>query len=51
MDESELLSMVTKIDQEYAPCDIVLADLETTITDERVRSILDLIASVEAGRK
>jgi hypothetical protein len=51
MDESELLSMVTKIDQEYAPCDIVLADLETTITDERVRTILDLIASVEAGRK
>jgi hypothetical protein len=50
MDEAELCALVTKIDQEYAPCDIVLADLETTITDERVRSILDLITRVEAGR-
>ena len=50
MDEAVLCALVTKIDQEYAPCDIVLADLETTITDERIRSILDLIARVEAGR-
>lgn len=30
-----------KIADELAPCDFVLADLETTMSDERVREILD----------
>jgi hypothetical protein len=51
LDEAEILAMVTKIDLQYAPCDIVLADLETTITDERIRHILELIANVEDGRQ
>ncbi len=51
MDEAEILAMVTKIDLQYAPCDIVLADLETTIADERILHILELIANVEDGRQ
>ena len=37
----EIRKDMKKIADELAPCDFVLADLETTMSDERVREILD----------
>ncbi len=40
---SELADDIKYINQDYAPCDIVLADVETTMPNSRVELLLDLV--------
>jgi hypothetical protein len=44
---SEVESDLRRIRDLYAPCDIVMADVESTTPDERVRAFLDLAATLE----
>ena len=39
----ELKALISKINCEYAPCDIVLADIESTTPDSRVQEFLALV--------
>jgi hypothetical protein len=38
----EIRADLEKVAREYAPCDIVMADVESTTPDRRVRDFLDL---------
>ena len=42
----ELSADLTRIAREYAPCDVVLADVETTTSDEKIRSFLGIAAEL-----
>jgi hypothetical protein len=41
--DEEFFETVRRINTEYAPCDIVLADLETTMPDARVNRFLEIV--------
>lgn len=43
----ELKALVSRINREYAPCDIVLADIESTTPDSRIQEFLDLVREEE----
>jgi hypothetical protein len=43
----ELKALVSRINDEYAPCDIVLADIESTTPDSRIQEFLDLVRKEE----
>ncbi len=45
---AELERLVRRIHREYAPCDLVLADVESTMPDERIRDFLALVRREEA---
>lgn len=45
---SALEEMIQRIHREYAPCDIVLADVESTTPDSRVVEFLELVKEEEA---
>jgi len=38
----DLVRIIRKIHAEYSPCDIVLADIETTMSDDRIREFFSL---------
>ena len=42
----EIRKDILRIYQDYAPCDIVLADVESTVPDKRVIDFLDLVEDV-----
>ena len=42
----EIRKDILRIYQDYAPCDIVLADVESTVPDKRVTDFLDLVEDV-----
>ena len=46
--ESELIDDIKRINEEYAPCDIVLADIETTMSDNRINTFLELVKQEQA---
>ena len=46
--EAEILEEISRIAEEYGPCDIALADIENTTPDDRVRYFLDAAAEVSA---
>jgi hypothetical protein len=39
---------IERIRREYAPCDIVMADVENTTTEERVREFLETVNSFQS---
>jgi hypothetical protein len=43
---AELRADIERLNEELAPCDLVMADVEDTIKDERVRDLLRLVTSV-----
>lgn len=43
----ELKELISRINREYAPCDIVLADIESTTPDSRIQEFLDLVREEE----
>ncbi len=47
-DIGELKTLVSRINREYAPCDIVLADIESTTDDSRIQEFLDLVREEES---
>lgn len=47
MSEAGLAAAVKRINLEYAPCDIVLADVETTMPDERINGFLAMVREEE----
>ena len=51
MADADFAAVVRRINQEYAPCDIVLADLEATMPDERVNTFLKIACNEEARNR
>lgn len=51
MSDAELSAAVKRINLEYAPCDIVLADVETTMPDERINEFLAIVREEENLRE
>lgn len=43
----EIEQMVRKIAREYAPCDIVLADVEATMPDQRILEFMEIVRKEE----
>lgn len=48
MTESALSDTIRRINEEYAPCDIVLADVETTMTNDKVNAFLQMVSEEES---
>jgi hypothetical protein len=44
----EISADLTRVARDYAPCDVVLADVETTTSDEKIRSFLGIAAELGA---
>ncbi len=44
----EISADLTRVAHEYAPCDVVLADVETTTSDEKIKAFLGIAAELGA---
>ena len=44
----EITADLTRVAHEYAPCDVVLADVETTTSNEKIKSFLAIAAELSA---
>ena len=46
----EIEKDIKKVYQELAPCDIVMADIEATTPDNRVKELIKLCRSLETNK-
>jgi hypothetical protein len=46
---AEITADMERVYRELAPCDVVMADIQVTTPDERVKELLRICARLEAG--